>query len=152
MNPLAAGAAGNVNNGNKPGLAVDDSSVVNSVANRMEKFGIRESVSNNNINSNNNNKNKNSEFESASPDPGVDPSVEFTTIIEAGHETLMKALRSRYRNIQSVSIMWSRGDIKVHILNSLIKSFNSSSSILNRRYLLIFSRRSIKSSTSTTTV
>lgn len=76
---------------------------MNSVANRMEKFGVKESVSTNNI--------KGGDFENVESGGG-DPSVEFTTIIEAGHDTLMKALRSRYRNIQSVSIMWSRGDIK----------------------------------------
>lgn len=101
MNPsLAAGGAANVNS-NRPPAGEDVSSAVS----RMEKIGIKESVSNNNL--------KNNDFVSSADDKYTDPSAEFTTIIEAGHETLMKALRSRYRNIQSVSIMWSRGDIKV---------------------------------------
>ena len=79
------------------------------VASRLEKFTLKE-----------NNKNDQKDQKEQVVDSDVDPSAEFTTIIEAGHETLMKALRSRYRNIQAVSIIWSRGDIKVCVTFFLI--------------------------------
>jgi hypothetical protein len=95
--PLPAGAAGT------PTPAIVRASMSNDeVASRLEKFTLKD-------NKNNNQK----EVDTGASD--VDPSAEFMTIIEAGHDTLMKALRSRYRNIQSVSIIWSRGDIKVLI-------------------------------------
>jgi len=92
--PLPAGASGT------PTPAIVRASMSNDeVVSRLEKFTLKD-------NKNNNQK----EVDTGASD--VDPSAEFMTIIEAGHETLMKALRSRYRNIQSISIIWSRGDIK----------------------------------------
>ena len=60
-----------------------------------------------NVNKNNNNLEEGG-------DEKLDASSEFVSIMEMGHETLMKALRSRHRNIQSICMMWSGGHIKVY--------------------------------------
>ena len=39
--------------------------------------------------------------------------IDAGLIIESGHESLMKALRNRFKNIQFIRSMWANGNIKV---------------------------------------
>ena len=43
--------------------------------------------------------------------------IDAGLIIESGHESLMKALRNRYKNIQFIRSMWANGNIKVIYFN-----------------------------------
>lgn len=38
--------------------------------------------------------------------------IDLITTIEYGHDAFMKALKTRYRNLQSISAMWNSGNIK----------------------------------------
>jgi len=50
------------------------------------------------------------------PPPVMQPpvqQVDIGVIIESGHESLMKALRNRFKNIQFIRSMWANGNIRV---------------------------------------